>query len=502
MAEHERPNVLLITTDHWPASLLGCAGHPAVRTPTLDQLARNGVRFPNTYSECPVCVPARRTLMTSLKPHSHGMLANGATPMPDVPSLAQCFRDAGYHTSGVGKLHIHPQRQRLGFEEMLIDEEGRGYQGCRVDDYELYLADHGHPGARFESGMCNNNYMYRPWHLDEHLHVTNWAAKQMCRQLVRRDPTRPGFFYLSFSHPHPPLHPLRDYLEMYRDIEVPAPDVGDWAGGAPEERAMAIRHEQQNQRDMGRIFSAGEVRDIRRAFYALCTHIDHQIRNVIGVLRQEAMRDNTIICFTADHGDMLGNHHLWAKHWMYEDSACVPMIVSGTQSQREGGAVGHHKRDDRLVAWADVMPTLLELAGIEPPAHCEGRSMFRDPPHEHVYGAFGTHVAGNHAASRMIRTDRYKLIYYPVGNLFQLFDMHEDRRERHDLADDPSHAPSLEALKQRLIGELRGDERNWLKDGELVGHPSLPPPEPQPNPDFSGQRGPQMPPPVVGSPAW
>ena len=88
----DRPNVLLICTDHWPGSLLGCADHPAIRTPTLDQLAANGVRFPNAYSECPVCVPARRTLTSGLTPHSHGMLSNGSMPMPEVPTVAQIER--------------------------------------------------------------------------------------------------------------------------------------------------------------------------------------------------------------------------------------------------------------------------------------------------------------------------------------------------------------------------------------------------------------------------
>lgn len=149
MNESSRPNVLLICADHWPGSLLGCAGHPAVMTPTLDQIAANGIRFPNTYSECPVCVPARRTLMTSLKPHSHGMLSNNDMPMPDVPTMAQCFRDAGYQAYAVGKLHASPQRQRLGFDDVILDEEGRGHEGIGADDYELYLADHGHAGERF-----------------------------------------------------------------------------------------------------------------------------------------------------------------------------------------------------------------------------------------------------------------------------------------------------------------------------------------------------------------
>ena len=497
MSETNRPNVLLICTDHWPGSLLGCAGHSAVRTPTIDQIARNGVYFPNTYSECPVCIPARRTLMTSLNPHSHGMLSNHSTmTMPDVPTMAQCFRDAGYQATAVGKLHVYPQRDRIGFDEVILDEEGRG-KNCGADDYEYFLADHGHAGQRYANGMNSNDYMFRPWHLEEKLNPTNWTAQQMARQIARRDPTKPGFWYMSFTHPHPPVQPLRDYLEMYRDIDVPDPHVGDWIGGEPDEMALPIHQEFLQQCDLGRDrYTPALIRDIRRAFYAMCTHIDHQIRVVIGALIEQRLMKDTIICFTADHGDMLGNHRLWAKHWMYEDSARVPMVISGTQQQSNDGTVGFNRTDERLVGWADVMPTLLGLAGIEPPAHCEGMSMFGEARRDHVYGAWGASANPEGAASsRMIRDERYKLIYYPKGNCTQLFDMVEDRNELHDLAGDPAHAETVARLQGVLIDHLRDDELEWLADGQLVGYPDAPRAERGTVRHFMNQRGPHYPPP-------
>ncbi|MCH2615035.1 MAG: sulfatase-like hydrolase/transferase, partial [Opitutales bacterium] len=118
----EKPNVLLISTDHWPATLLGCAGHPAVQTPTLDQLAANGTRFINTYAECPVCIPARRTLMTGTTPRTHGdRIFQETLPMPDLPTMADTFRNAGYQAYAVGKLHVYPQRDRIGFDDVILD---------------------------------------------------------------------------------------------------------------------------------------------------------------------------------------------------------------------------------------------------------------------------------------------------------------------------------------------------------------------------------------------
>src|SRR5688572_284187 len=126
----DQPNVLLICTDHWPAARLGVAGHPVIQTPTLDELARSGIRFTRAYSECPVCIPARRTLMTGVSPRTHGdRVFKETLPMPALPTLAQTFRQAGYQAYAVGKLHVYPQRNRIGFDEVILDEEGRVQYG-------------------------------------------------------------------------------------------------------------------------------------------------------------------------------------------------------------------------------------------------------------------------------------------------------------------------------------------------------------------------------------
>ncbi|HCR16942.1 MAG TPA: hypothetical protein DIU35_05620 [Candidatus Latescibacteria bacterium] len=149
----EQPNVLLITTDHWFGSLLGEAGHPHVQTPTLDQIARNGTRFTRAYSECPVCIPARRTLMTGVSPRTHDdRVFKETLRMPDVPTVAQTFRNAGYQACAVGKLHVYPQRDRIGFDDVILGEEGRMQFGA-VDDYELFLGDQGFAGQQFTHGM-------------------------------------------------------------------------------------------------------------------------------------------------------------------------------------------------------------------------------------------------------------------------------------------------------------------------------------------------------------
>lgn len=479
----DRPNVLLITTDHWPAALLGCAGHPAIQTPTLDELARSGVRFTNAYAECPVCIPARRTLMTGTPPRTHGdRVFHETLPMPDnLPTLAQTFREAGYQAYAVGKLHVYPQRDRIGFDDVILDEEGRLQYGV-LDDYELFLGDRGYAGRHFEHGMSNNEYSTRPWHLPEEVHATNWATQQMARTIRRRDPNRPAFWYLSYRHPHPPLVPLQTYLDLYRDLEIDGPYWGEWTQDV-ENLPFSL----QAHCARGHKYNLAQILAARRAFYALCTHIDHQLRVVIGTLREEGILDDTILCFSSDHGEMLGNHNMWAKRLFYDPSANVPLILLGRAGDER---VGHHRVDDRLVGWQDIMPTLLDLAGLDIPDSVQGISAVGDERRDWFYGEIDE---GPHA-TRMVHDGRYKLIYYATGNYRQLFDLQTDPQEKVNLADSPDHAGSLARLTEILIGQLYGGDETWVANGELVGRPDRAF-TPGPNRGLTSQRGHHWPPP-------
>ena len=244
---------------------------------------------------------------------------------------------------------------------------------------------------------------------------------------------------------------------MYRGVEIDDPYGGTW----PRSRdTMPMR--MNNRLIESDHYTPEFIRDVRRAFYALCTHIDHQLRVVIGTLREEGLLDRTIIMFLADHGDMLGNHGLWAKRLYYEYSAGVPMLLVGAKGC---GRVGVRSTDDRLVALQDVMPTLLDLAGVEIPGSVDGLSMVGEAHRDHLYGEYGE----GHDATRMLHDGRYKLIYFAAGNLLQLFDLAEDPQEMTDLAGSPAHAEIRARLTQRLVGELYGSDSEWLRDGSLVG---------------------------------
>ncbi|MBN9497256.1 MAG: sulfatase-like hydrolase/transferase [Alphaproteobacteria bacterium] len=483
-----RPNVLFVSVDQWPGSLLGAAGHPTIETPTLDHLASIGTRFTRAYAECPICIPARRSMMTGTSPRRHGdRVFQPALPMPaDLPTLAATFGDAGYQTFAIGKLHVYPTRDRIGFDDAMIAEEGRSHLGA-VDDYELFLADRGHAGAQFLHGMSNNEYSWRPWHLPEELHVTNWTTMTAARSIKRRDPTRPGLWHVSYTHPHPPIAPLASYIERYRDREIPLPEIGDWA-----KDTESLPYAARAVRNFWATLKPEQHADMLRAFYAQCTHIDHQLRLLIGTLREEELLDDTIILVTGDHGDMLGANGFYAKRLMYEGSVGVPMILVGTA--KDETLVG--RVDERLVGLQDIMPTLLDMCGIPVPATCEGRSMVTGAKRETLYCES---LLGK-KATRMIHDGHHKLIWYPAGNVIQLFDIAEDPAELRDLSADPAKAALRTKLEAALVAELYGDDLALVRNGKLAGMPDAPD-DAKPNRGLSGQRGVHYPPLTPTDPA-
>ncbi|WP_319243997.1 sulfatase-like hydrolase/transferase [uncultured Propionivibrio sp.] len=476
-----RPNVLLITADHWAASMMGCAGHSALMTPTIDHLARTGIRYTNCFSTCPVCIPARRSLMTGTFPRTHGdRVYTDALPFPRVKTLAQSFRDAGYQAYAVGKLHVYPQRDRIGFDDVILSEEAR-YNFGVTDDYEIWLGENGYLGKEYTHGMSNNQYYTRPWHLSEEAHQTSWATSQMIRTIKRKDPTKPAFFYASYVHPHPPLVPLQAYWDMYEDVPIPDSPKGNWCDEDHDVLSRLKSHSAP--------YSPVDIARAKRAFFALCTHIDHQIRLLIGTLREEGLLENTIIAFSSDHGDCLFDHGIVAKRNFYRNSTNVPLILSG----RPLGTTDI--TDSRIACLEDIMPTLLSACGITVPSTVEGCDLVNGDKREMLFGEVGNGAA----ATRMVTDGRHKMIYYPYGNLVQVFDMLNDPDETRNLY--PSSEPNadIDRLTQFLISNLYGGDERWVDNGRLLGVPRGTYSEPAIDYGLYNQRGGHWPIPPAGA---
>jgi arylsulfatase A-like enzyme len=473
----DKPNIVLITVDQMRADLMGCAGHPVIQTPHIDNMARQGVRFSQAYSTTPVCIPARATIMTGLEGHRLGITTYvEGFRLPTDRTLPQYLSEAGYETRVVGKMHVYPERCHYGFHSMLLCEEGR-MLGAKsphkrgYDDYELWLAEQGYPGQAFAHGMANNEYAMSPWHLPDHLHPTEWIADQSCRTIVRRDWTRPLFLWASFTAPHPPLAPLMRDLYIYERDEMPKPVIGDWAS----------RHSRYHERLVagygGTTRTAKQTDLAYRGFYALITQVDRAINRIIGTLREAGLLDNTWLIFTSDHGDSMGDHGLWFKSNFTAGACNIPFIlVPPSAWKREGGELGGGwmpgLTNDSPVGLQDILPTCLEMAGMPVPDGLDGRSLLplvRQPVQSSVrdtiLGEFG------HAGFRsfMVSDGKWKYIWFEEDGVELLFDLQHDPKETRDLSVHEAYGEQLAYWRNVLAQQLAAREADpAVKDGRLT----------------------------------
>ena len=461
----DRPNVLLITTDQQRGDCLGLAGHPAVMTPNIDSWLDNGAYFPRAYTESPSCIPARRTLITGMTPFGHGLPGyRDLVPFSPPNTMMEELRTAGYQTMCSGKMHFSPQRKAHGFERMVL-HEGMQRFGDYVDDYEDWLATHTRVRER-QHGMDSNSWMARPSHLPEELHNTTWMVDQAIELLRRRDPTRPFFLWLSFLRPHAPLDPPQVYWDMYADADLPDPALGEWSMGHAVPPPL------------GPNAWEGYVtpRDQRRAqigYYACITQIDHQIGRLFEEMGRLGCSNDTFSMLTSDHGEMLGDHHLWRKSYAYEGSARVPFVARFPRGcEWRAGAVA-----SEVVGLQDVMPTVLEVAGVPIPDTVEGRSLvplFRGEDVE-----WRPHIHGEHAecyspdnTMQFLTDGKRKYVWFPPTGEEHFFDLEADPDELHNLARVAARADEVADWRRRLAVQLAG-RGDGLSDGERLAQVSV-----------------------------
>ena len=474
MSADPRPNILLIMTDQQRGDALSCAGHPVLWTPNMDTIAEAGVRFSHCYSTCPTCIAARRSLLSGQFPRTHGMVGYRDGIAWDAPAtLPGTLRHHGYHTFLVGRnMHQHPPRRRLGYDEMVLYPQ----------DYGQWL-DRQAPeaGGVFGGGVMHNDWTARPWHLAEHLHPTNWTVERALEFLRRRDPTTPFFLTVSFIAPHPPLQPPAFYLERYLRQEMPQPVIGDWA--TPEGYDLGGN----DGVAPSRIDLRGEaLRSAQAGYYGLINHMDDQLRRLLnpitGVDVQTAR--NTIVLLCSDHGEMLGDHYMWRKSVPYEPSARVPFLLRAPE--RYG--IGPGTVVDAPVCLEDIMPTLLDLAGIPVPPAVEGRSLVPHLRGESPPTRRQLHL--EHAPLHHTLTDaRQKYIWWVPDGREQLFDLAADPHELHDLAADAHHRPMLEQWRADLIEALADRPEGYVQQGRLTPGVAYPPvlPHAQPGRTSAGR---------------
>jgi arylsulfatase A-like enzyme len=456
--EHNQPNILLIMTDQHRGDCLGIDGHPVLQTPYLDNIGASGARFERAYSECPVCIPARRSLMTGRRPASHGVTMNYNTWL-DGPTLPSVLGEAGYQTHLCGKLHLWPHRTMYGFQSAdWADSPHERHP--EDDDYQAFLWKNGinAPMAGVGHGANYNGWVSRPWHLDETLHFTNWCVDSAMSFLERRDPTRPFFLKVSFHQPHEPCTPPQAYWDRYINANLPEPPVGDWAKVYEEPNVgqpvaswrTALTRDQQRQ------YQAG--------YYGCINHIDDQIGRLMFMVPK-----NTVICFVADHGEMLGDHQWIRKRTAYEGSARVPFLL---QFPEELGIPGGQVRSEP-VQLMDVMPTLLDIAGATAPEGLDGKSLVPllkgESTHlrEYIHGECAI-VPSMGSGMHYVTNGKSKYVYYPGTGYEELFDIEHDPQELQNVVGEKNYADVREHWRGVLARELEGRPEGFVKDGDLA----------------------------------
>lgn len=474
----DQPNIVLICVDQWRGDALGSAGHPVVDTPYLDSLANDGVRCRRAYAATPSCIAARAALYTGLTQRSTGRVGYRDGVAWNYPcTIAGEFAKGGYQTQAVGKLHVHPARSSMGFHHVDLHDgymhfgRNRNHDLESVDDYLPWLRQRaGHDQDYFDHGVSCNAYTPRPWDKDEFLHPTNWIVHRSIDFLRRRDPRKPFFLFMSFHRPHPPLDPPDWAYRQYLDMDIPEPRCGDWA-----DEFIGPHVNNMVPTQAPKTWPREKVRRAQAGYYGHLTHIDHQIHRFREVLAEHKLADNTYICFVSDHGDQLGDHHLYAKQFPYEGSANVPLLIAGPRPRDGGPGIRRGAVVDQVIELRDIMPTLLDCAGLPIPDEVEGHSflpLLRGEKTEWRKYLHGEHTAWGQGV-HYITDDRWKYIWFSGDGREQLFDLANDPTELHECS--AERADELSRLRQCLATELAGREEGFVSGGKLVtGRPVSP----------------------------
>jgi len=464
----DRTNVLFVMADQHRGDALGADPHcptdadgrSLVHTPNLDHLVADGALFSRAYTPAPACVPARRCMWSGQTPATSGSTYWTSDAWDFEYMLPQMFRDAGYQTHLSGKTHSQPAGNHIGFEH--ID----GHKGSGPNDYSEWL-ERRSDGEYHETshGVGVNSWDPRPTHLEEHEHPTTWTTNRAIEFLEDRDTTRPFFLAVSYHRPHQPFDPPQVYWDMYADRDLPDPAVGDWVDDQYGDLVSEYPDPDAWLADL----PPEVIHRARAGYYGSITHIDHQLNRLFKALGSTGELDDTLIVFTSDHGEMLGDHHHWRKTFAFEGSARVPFLVSfpgGTDYETE-------RVIDRPVGLEDVMPTILETVGMDVPETVEGRSVLRlfeddarDDWRPYYHGEYGQSYDPS-IAHQFIVDEETKYVWFSVTGEELLFDLSEDPDESHDLTADPDHEDAHERWRSRLVDHL-ADRPEGFSDGDSL----------------------------------
>ncbi len=471
----QQPNLLFIMTDQQRADAMGCSGG-WVRTPSLDRIAQEGVRFTNAVTNSPVCIPARVSLATGLYPHNTGVWNNLRYDLPaHTPTWMQAVREAGYRTSLFGKTHLHHHEGDLREREHLlhgwgiddVDEIGGPRASALVLSHmterwekkglwEKYKADY---AERF----ANNKYVARPSVLPLEEYADVYVGRQARRWLESYEEDKPWFCWVSFGGPHGPWDAPEPYASMYRPEDMPPPAMPDDSlspdriGGKMDRMLLGAPGRTDK-------LPPEQIAAMRANYAGNVTLIDDQIGEILQMIEARGELDNTAIVFSSDHGEMNGDHGLTYKNQFFNGAVRVPLVVRTpeTAALLSSAVAGRDACSTNTSAggrvckspteWFDIGPTMAELAGGELKHQQFARSLrplLEEPDAEHRHFA-----VSEISRELMIMDGRWKLIFNSDGEPYLLFDQTGGRGETENRIHSREAAGTVERMQEQLFRHL------------------------------------------------
>lgn len=442
----KRPNILFICTDYQAGEDGPTLGNSFLDMPALKRLSDNGIVFERHYSTAPICMPARYTWVSGRYPHYHGLWDNwGGWFKPGTPILMEELTRAGYQTTGIGKMHFDPWDRMAGFQRRIIaDRKG----GLHIDDdYAKFLKSHGHDRNRLDYGPhveWEIPEVY-DWPFDESLHIDAYVGDQAVGVIERDELRGPWFLWVSFNGPHNPWNPPAKYTDPYKNMDLPPANSRRFELLEKPTDHTRVRYNytrsvpdliDQNPEQHDEI-----IKRIRAGHFGGLTFIDRQMEKILEALEEKKLLDETIIIFSSDHGCHLGDHESIHKGTHYHRSAHVPFVVHCPKRYRP-------RRTKAFSSHVDFMPTILKLASAPMPDSLEGKDLTpilndeNESVQDHVF------IEIRHTVS--VITDRWKLGIHLKDHDGDLYDLHRDPQEQHNLF----YLPGYEGVRSDLLEKI------------------------------------------------
>lgn len=445
----EPMNLLVIMGDEHSNKVLGCYGHPLVKTPALDQLAAAGTRFTNAYTNSPICTSARAGFATGRYIHEIGNWDNACPYTGEVPSWGHRLQANGNPTTSIGKLHYRNATDPTGFDTQILPMHARDGVGSLTGSIRDELPVQ--KAAKLAEEIGPGETSYSNYDLD----ITKKSCHWLEHEAVKC-PDRPWVTFVSMVSPHFPLMAPEEFFEMYPLNQIPLPK-----SHALDDRPRHPWIEVFRTAVPSDYYFDDEKRRIAIAsYFGLCTFLDRNIGHILNCLEKVGLVESTRVMYLSDHGENLGARGTWGKGTMYEESAAVPFLMSGP-------GIPAGKVVSTPISLVDLYPTILEAVGIEPDERdlaLPGSSLFgvaasEDNGQRIVFSEY--HASGAETASYMIRNGRFKYIHY-VNYPPELFDLEVDPEEQNDLAQSPSYGPILRKMEANLRRLVNPEEMDRI----------------------------------------